>query len=51
MLLIKLYRQMVEHRKETLRRLESNDHVWLYCNSDKDGVIVKQIIEIEKKLK
>lgn len=51
MKLIKLYRQMLEHRKEYFRRLNSKDHLWMHCNADKDGDIVREIIEIEKTLK
>jgi len=51
MRLIKLYRKLVEFRTEYLRRLKLKDSHWIYCNSDIDGQIARQIFQIEKQLK
>ena len=51
MRLIKLYRKLVEFRTEYLRRIELHDSLWIYCHSDIDGQIVRQIFQIEKQLK
>lgn len=50
MRLIKLYRKQIEHRKEYLKRIKSHDYLWLYCNVNTDGDIVREIINILKTL-
>lgn len=51
MRLIKLYRQLLDFRKEYTQRLRLHDHSWIYYNSSRDAEIVKQIFEIEKNIK
>jgi hypothetical protein len=51
MRLIKLYRELLDFRKEYIKRLNLYDHLWIYFNSSRDAEIVKQIFEIEKNIK